>query len=74
MTLGTWIGILLWIPVVLMAGLSWLMQKHHQETAALLLEIHQCNAEFAEAVALLRYGAVDEAIEMSQRWQERAKA
>ena len=45
-----------------------------RETRNYLEDSRLCNAEFAEAIALLKYGAVDEAIELTKRWEERAKA
>ena len=45
--------------------------KVNKETRELLDDIRQCNSEFEEAVRLYEYGAVEEAIEMSQRWQKR---
>lgn len=62
---------------VLLAGtgiLVWLNYRLRCKIAADLAEMHLCNREFSEAVALLQYGAVDEAIEMSQRWKVRAEA
>lgn len=43
-----------------------------RETRDLLDEVHRCNDEFAEATALFKYGAFDEAIETASRWRDRA--
>lgn len=39
-----------------------------------LEETRRCNEEFAEAVRLFEYGAIDEAVEISRRWRERAES
>lgn len=36
-------------------------------------EMRRLSMEFSEAVALLQYGALDEAVEMALRWKKRLK-
>lgn len=69
-----------WSPAILtLTGLNfvasvvvlWLTERRGVANAALLDEVRRCNEEFIEAVELLRYGAVDEAVEVASRWRGR---
>ena len=53
--------------------LFWRSHRNLKRNEQVLAEMRQCNNEFSEAIALLQYGAVDEAIELSQKWHERAE-
>lgn len=61
--------------VTLMAAVSclgwWMTARNRAETADMLAEVRRCNDDFAEAAALMRYGAVDEAIELLHAHRER---
>jgi hypothetical protein len=52
---------------------TWFGRRLSRQIQRDLDEVRLCNAEFAEAVQLLRYGAVDEAVELAQKWRERAE-
>lgn len=70
------IGLIAACGVLCIAHVAWCccFEIWKRETRAHLDEARLCNAEFSEAIALLKYGAVDEAIEISKRWEVRAKA
>ena len=51
-----------------------MVQRHTHAMRELLAEVQRCNAEFAEAVSLYEYGAVEEALEVAARWKKRADA
>lgn len=61
------------IMIAFCGTLLWRSHRTLKRNERVVAELHQCNDEFAEAVELLRYGAVDEAIELSQKWHERAE-
>jgi hypothetical protein len=52
-------------------GLKWLTDRNLAEIKKTLEEVQRTNAEFAEGLALLKYGALDEAIEVCQRARNR---
>ena len=67
-----------WIMLALYLGgvglYVWLdarVTQQRHDMSAMLDEVRRCNDEFGEAIALLRYGALDEAEEVATRWRER---
>jgi hypothetical protein len=64
------LALVCWLQVALFR----MMDATRRATKAYLDEARLCNAGFAESVELLRYGAVDEAVEMASRWRDRAVA
>ena len=49
-------------------------RRELDDARSLLAEVSQTNAEFSEAMALFKYGALDEAIEIASRAQKRREA
>lgn len=54
-------------------ALNWLARRQIGKHSVMFDELCKCNDEFAEAVALYKYGAHDEAIETAQRATKRRK-
>jgi uncharacterized membrane protein len=68
--------LMMWITVVccVITWINLLLTKiSERSTRDDLDEMRKCNDELAEAYALFRYGAIDEAIEIVKRAQGRAK-
>jgi uncharacterized membrane protein len=68
--------IMMWITVVccVITWVNFVLTKiAERSTRDDLDEMRKCNEELAEAYALFRYGAIDEAIEIVKRAQGRAK-
>lgn len=61
------------VMFVAMALHSWWGARLQREIARDLAELRRCNDEFAEAVRLMEYGALDEAVEVVLKWRERAR-
>lgn len=74
MTLESW---LLFGEFVLIASAYvglFVSDSRLREANAMLVEVRRVNDEFAEALALAQYGAVDEAIDVARRWRQRREA
>ena len=58
-------------------GFFWLVIREFNKKLAVqkavLNEIQECLSDMSESIALLEYGALNEAVDISQRWVSRAK-
>lgn len=77
MTLEGWIALAIYVGGIFVFFASQAadrrqMDRDRRAIEAMLAEMRRCNDEFAEAMALVEYGALAEAQEVATRWRRRA--